>query len=121
MIRTLIIAALLTVAAMHFGVSADIAFGYGLALCFTLWFVCPLLHRLARLMRRARRTLARHRPAPVTPRDPPALTQINHYHYYGHTPPPPAPAWSGPTLPTLPRRAHQQVLHDAIYDPLDEA
>lgn len=116
MIRTLIGTVLVTAAAIRFGVPADIALGYSFVMCLTVWFLWPMLRHLARLTRRARRQLSRHlAPAPARAMSTPALTQINHYHYYGPTASPPTSTQPDPTLRALPRRGKQQILHDAIY------
>ncbi|MCV7058389.1 hypothetical protein [Mycolicibacterium gilvum] len=119
MIRTLIIAALMTGAATHFlHTDPYEAFGYSLVLSVTLWFFWPLLRRLVRLALRRRR---RHRAPARTPKTAsPQLTQVNHYHFYGHVPaaaqPMPRPDYSRPALPV---RTEGQKAHDAIYDIID--
>ncbi len=83
MLRALIAAALLTGATLQFlGTPPDVALGYSLALCLTLWFTWPVGRFAARLICRARRRRLPHRTAPSAPTPAPQLTQINHHHYY---------------------------------------
>ena len=120
MLRALIAAALLTAAAIHFGVPPDTAVGYALAACSAIWFVWPLLRGITRLARRARRR-RQHAVTPQTPTRAPALTQINHYHYYSHTMPPAAPGpRPDPTQLARPRHSRQQIAHNQIYDTFDD-
>lgn len=118
MIRALITAALMTGAAAHF-FHADpyTAFGYSLVLSITLWFFWPLLRRILRLATRRR---SRSTPNPARRTAAPQLTQVNHYHFYGQAPRPPAtmprPDYSRPALPL---RTDGQKAHDAIYDIID--
>jgi ABC-type nickel/cobalt efflux system permease component RcnA len=124
-LRALIAAALLTAAAIHFGVPPATAVGYALVACLAIWFVWPLLRGLNRLARRARRRRSQRAVAPQTATRAPALTQINHYHYYGHyyghTMPPPAPGpRPDPTRLALPRHGRQQIAHNQVYDTFDD-
>lgn len=119
MIRTLIIAALMTGAATRFlHTDPYEAFGYSLVLSVALWFFWPLLRRIAGLALRRRR----HRRAPARPAKAaaPQLTQVNHYHFYGHVPaaapPMPRPDYRRPALPV---RTEGQKAHDAIFDIID--
>jgi hypothetical protein len=99
------------------GAPPDVALGYSLAVCLTLWFTWPVGRFAARLIRRARRRRSPPRTAPSAPTPAPQLTQINHQHYGGiasATPRRPAH-----TLLELPRRSRQQMAHDAIYDTID--
>ncbi|ORX14124.1 hypothetical protein [Mycobacterium xenopi] len=123
MLRALIAAALLTGAAVHFlSVPTDVALGYGLVLCLTIWFTWPAARFAARMIRRARRRHRRGRATTQMPAPAPRLTQINHHHYYyGPLPPASAAAPQCPdhTLPALPQRGRQQKAHDSIYNTID--
>lgn len=117
MLRTLIVIALLAGGAMHLlGVPPDLAAGYLIVAIPTIWLIWPILRRLARLARRSRRRQHSHQhtPAGQQPARPATLTQINHYHYYGHTMP---PTWTpDPTQLALPEQGQQQAQHNRIYD-----
>lgn len=119
MIRTLIIAALLTGATTHFlHIDPYEALGYSLVLTVTLWFFWPLLRRIARLALRQRHR--RRTPARGQKTASPQLTQVNHYHFYGQVPaaaqPMSRPDYSRQALPV---RTEGQKAHDAIYDIID--
>lgn len=120
MLRALIAAALLTGATVQFlGAPPDVALGYSLAVCLTLWFTWPVGRFAARLIRRARRRRSPHRTAPSAPTPAPQLTQINHHHYYYGGIASATPRRPDHTVLALPRRSRQQVAHDAIYDTID--
>ncbi|AGB27288.1 hypothetical protein Mycsm_07194 (plasmid) [Mycobacterium sp. JS623] len=126
MIRALIAAALMTGAAVQLLHADPYNAGlYSVVLSLGLWFFWPLLRRIMRLAahRRGRR---RHQPTrtPKTTTATPALTQVNHYHFYGQTPlvpnVMPRPDYSRPALPrrTMGQQASDEILH--IIDLNDE-
>jgi ABC-type nickel/cobalt efflux system permease component RcnA len=121
-IRALITAALLTGAAVQF-VHADpyTAAAYSIVISLGLWFLWPLLRRIARLVTR-RRGGRRRQPARASKATAPAphLTQVNHYYFYGPMQPVPGstprPDYSRPALP---RRTQAQQASDEILDTID--
>lgn len=122
MLRSLVIAALLTFAAVRiFNIPADLAGGYALVICLTLWLIWPAARTTARAVRRIRRRRKNSSRVPATsgPTTTPTLTQINHHHhYYGGTPPPAAPQID-PTLRGLPQHSQHKRAHDAIWHTID--
>lgn len=133
MLRALIAAVLLTAAAHSlFDVPLDVAVGYSFAASILVWFVWPLLRYLIRVSGRIRRRRRRpravptrwqpttHSARPVPLIAQPAVTQINHHHYYcPHAPVPSGAQWADPTLLGLPQHSRNKAAHDAIYNTID--
>jgi hypothetical protein len=121
-LRALIAAAVLTGVAVHFGAPPDAACGYAFTGCLAVWLLSPPVRRGADLVRRLRRRRGKGS-STVTTRavqsPAPALTQINHYHYYAQ--PASLVTQSRPDIarPALPVQARQQILHNTVYDTID--
>lgn len=125
MIRTLVTGVLITAALIHFvDTPPETAVGYAITICAAAWLFWPLLRRVNRLRRHLTRRRRRHtrpatRRAPLQTVSPPTtLTQINHYHYYGHAGPPAAAP--NPNQLAIPQYSDQQIAHNAIFDTFDD-
>lgn len=112
MIRALITSVILTGIAAQLGAPLQEAAGYIFVIVFAMWFAWPALRRL----RRSRRRRAAPRspaPRPAAQIQPPTLTQINHYHFYGQMPT--VRPVVDPSQLAIPQYSEQQIAHNEIF------